>query len=242
MKNRHVQLWWSLAAYRSAVLVVVLGTDHYGGLGRLTLTHQHYATPFGVLPTARDLVDELAGALGEEAVFAEELHHRSEHSIELSLVWCHHTREGAPCDVLPVLCGSITDLAGDERIAWETSVDRFVEVVRGAMNRRRTLVVASADLAHVGPAFGGQAVGFAERAQLKAADAALLERVCEGDAEGFLSDIRAVGNRHNVCGVAPIYLMLRLLGETQGLTVAYALCPADARGTSMVSVGGVVLG
>ena len=49
---------WQLAAdaVEEAELVILLGTDHGGGAGALTLTRQNYATPWGVLPTARRIL------------------------------------------------------------------------------------------------------------------------------------------------------------------------------------------
>jgi len=55
---------------QAADVVVVLGTDHFGGHNPITLTRQHYATPYGVLPTEQTIVDHLAAALGEQAAFA----------------------------------------------------------------------------------------------------------------------------------------------------------------------------
>ena len=60
-------------------------------------------------------------------------------------------------------------------------------------------------------------------------------------ADGFFDAIRRVGDRNNVCGLPPIYLMLRLLPGTQGEVVAYDRCPADANGTSLVSICGVTI-
>ncbi len=228
-------------AVRAADLVLLLGTDHMGKDGALTLTRQHYATPFGVLPTARDVVNVLADALGEEAAFADELHHRSEHSIDLAAVWLHFVRGGEPCDVVPVLCGSFghfvrgeADPASDVKI--NALVDAFVQTTEG----RRVLVVAAADLAHVGPAFGGQPMDLIGRARMQAADYELIERMCEGDAEGFFAAIKRDGDRRNVCGVSSIYLALRVLGSTWGEQVAYDRCPADPNDTSFVSICGVL--
>jgi AmmeMemoRadiSam system protein B len=238
----YAQVWRAAAeAARAADLAVILGTDHYGQDGSLTLTRQHYATPFGVLPTAGDVVDALAEALGEEAAFADELDHRSEHSIELAAVWLHHIREGQPCEIMPILCGSFRlFIQGDVGAANDPALASALEALKAAASKRQTLVVAAGDLAHVGPAFGGHPLDLVGRARLQAADDALIERMCAGDAEGFLTGIQHVGDRNNVCGVPPIYLALRLLQPAQGELVAYDRCPADARGTSLVSVCGVV--
>ncbi|MBC7236764.1 MAG: AmmeMemoRadiSam system protein B, partial [Chloroflexi bacterium] len=53
----YARVWKSSAkALGEAELVIMLGTDHHGSPGRITLTPQHYATPFGVLPTAGEVV------------------------------------------------------------------------------------------------------------------------------------------------------------------------------------------
>lgn len=234
---------WERAAeaVRAADLAIILGTDHNGGHGRLTLTRQHYATPYGVLPTAGEVVDAAAAALGEEAAFGEELHHRSEHSVELAAVWLHHMRGGATCEVVPVLCGSFGHFVAG---AADPATDPGIEALAGALKRatagRRTVVVAAADLAHIGPAFGGAAVDAAGREALNAADVAMLAPVESGDPAGFFGELRKARDCNNVCGLPPIYLALRLLAPVTGETVAYDQCPADDHETSWVSVAGVV--
>jgi MEMO1 family protein len=235
---------WKRAAemVKAAELVVLLGTDHFGDDGSLTLTRQHYATPFGVLPTARDAVDALAQAMGPEIAFADELHHRSEHSIELAAVWLHHIREGQPCELLPILCGSFGHfLRGEEALEDDPVIAALLERLRQTMVERRTVVVAAGDLSHVGPAFGGQPLDWAGRARLQTADEELIERMCAGDGQGFYAALKRDGDRRNVCGLPPIYLALRLLDPVEGELVSHERCPADEKGTSLVSICGVVL-
>ena len=99
-----------------------------------------------------------------------------------------------------------------------------------------------ADLAHSGPAFGdAMPVDLAGRARMTAADDALIEAMCAGDAQAFYEQVAAENDRRNVCGLSPIYLTLRLLGETTGERAGYERCPADQEGASWVSVCGVVL-
>ena len=240
----YAEVWRAAAeAARQAELVIILGTDHRGGEGTLTLTRQSYATPFGVLPTEQSLVDALAGALGDEAVYGEELNHRQEHSIELAAVWLHLMRGGEAVSLLPILCGSFgAFVAGQGQPADHEPFARAVEVLQPAMAGRRTLVVAAADLAHIGPAFGDRhGVDFIGRAQQRNADERLMASICAGDAESFFAQIRDEGDRRHVCGLPPIYLTLRLLGEVQGHQAGYALCPADPQGLSFVSIAGAVL-
>jgi predicted class III extradiol MEMO1 family dioxygenase len=115
------------------------------------------------------------------------------------------------------------------------AVGAFQQVTSG-----RRVVVVAAGISHVGPAFGDQPLDLVGRARLQAADDELIERMCHGDAGGFLAAIQRTNDRHSVCGVPPIYLALRLLGAAQGERVAYDRCPADENGTSVVSICGIV--
>ncbi len=237
----YAHVWKRAAqAVREAELVILLGTDHYGD-DPFTLTRQSYATPYGVLPTATPIVDRLAATLGEEAAFAGELRHRGEHSLELVAVWLHHLRGGEATPVVPILTGSFHPfmLNGDTP-ASNPTIGAALNVLREAMAGKRTLVVASGDLAHVGPAFGGAPLDSAGRRGLRTADDELIAAMRAGDAATFFGAIRSVQNRNNVCGVSPIYLMLRLLGESRGEQAGYAVCPADERSTSVVTVAGMV--
>jgi AmmeMemoRadiSam system protein B len=231
------------AAVRDADLVIILGTDHAGSAGRITLTRQHYATPYGVLPTASDVVDAIAAAIGEEAAFAEEIHHRGEHSVELAAVWLHHMRDGQPCQVVPILCGSFHHFVqGQADPATDATLNATLDALRSASAGRRVVVVAAADLAHVGPAFSDPSpIDHIQFARLQAADEILIQTITDGDADAFFRTIAAEGDRRNVCGLPPIYLTLRLLnGQGRGELTGYERCPADGQNTSFVSVCGVV--
>ncbi len=231
----------STEAAQAADLAIILGTDHSGGPGKITPTRQSYATPYGLLPTASSVIDAVADALGDDEAFAEELHHRKEHSIELASVWLHHARKGRAIEVAPILCGSFAHfVAGHADPAADRQIERAITALRQATQGRNLLVVAAADLAHIGPAFGGPPVDPPNRAKLARTDEALLARMADGDADGFFAALQSVDDRNNVCGLPPIYLALRLLGVTRGETVAYDQCPADEGNTSWVSVAGLV--
>jgi MEMO1 family protein len=231
------------AAIQAADVVVVFGTDHIGSAGQITLTRQRYATPWGPMPIALDVVDAVAESIGEDEAFAEELHHRSEHSIELAAVWIHHLSRASPCPIVPILCGSFHPFTSDERDAdAEPAFASIVEALRSNLAGRRAVYVAAADLAHVGPVFGDPfPVGQTELEKLEDADTRLMQQVATGDASGFLGAIRADGDRRRICGLPPIYLMLRTLGEASGALIGYDQCPADPAQESVVSIGGMLL-
>lgn len=240
----YAKVWQRAAeAARAAEVAIILGTNHFHGQKLVALTRQSYSTPWGTLPTAVDVVDAVASALGEDEVFAEEFNHRNEHSVEAAAVWLHYFVRDRACEVVPVLCGSFQRfIEGEKQPAEDQEISRFVDVVRGATDDRRTLIVAAADLAHVGPAFGDRyTIGIPERSKLSAADSQLMAAVAGGDAEGVFQQVKQEGDSRRICGLSPIYLTLRLLGETRGEITGYAQCPADQQGNSYVSICGIVL-
>ncbi len=235
---------WRLAAdaVRAADVAVVFGTDHTGGPGEITLTRQNYATPYGALPTARYAVDAVAEAIGQHAAFASELNHVKEHSIELAAIWLHHFLGTSSCELVPILCGSFQPFTdGLQNPAEFEKFALLVGALRESLRGKRTLVVAAADLAHVGLAFGDSyAFGQGEKEALARADADLLAAAASGDAEAFIKPLVAEADRRRVCGLPPIYLALRLMGDARGCLVDYAQCPADQNDASWVSIAGMV--
>jgi hypothetical protein len=235
---------WAAAApaVKEAELIVILGTDHNGGEGEITLTRQDYETPWGIVPTDQEVVNKIAALVGEDAVFGGELRHRGEHSVEAALIWAHYLTRDKPCPVVPILCGSFESFI-HQNINPSTSVaiSATIEALREIASTRRTVIVAAADLAHVGPAFGDLLpLDLATRASLEAQDRRLIEVLGKADTGAFLEEIRRDGDQRRVCGIPPIYIMLALLARMEGTTTGYAQCPASEDGTSIVTICGMV--
>lgn len=240
----YAQVWQTAGvALQEADIVVVLGTDHSSTRPGLTLTRQQYATPWGVLPTARSVVDAIAEAIGPDNAFADELHHRREHSIELAATWVHFLRRRTDYYLVPILCGSFQSFIDQSTNPTDHPIlHQALQALASATVGTRVFVIAAGDLAHVGPAFGDPLpYGPAERAMLSAADSRLVDAICSGDAQAFLRPIADERDRRRVCGLPPIYLALSILGNARGRPIAYCQCPADTNGGSLVSIAGVIL-
>jgi len=238
----YASVWGCTAtAAKEVELFVILGTDHAAGSAEITLTRQNYATPWGAIPTDQDAVDEIVHEAGSE-VFDLELHHRNEHSVETAAVWLHYLLEGKPLNMLPVLCGSFQSFIDNEESPSQDA--RICAVVRGLKTiaiSRRTLFVAAADLAHVGPAFGDPLpLDVAAKARLADQDQKLIDVMKAGNAEDFFREIKDERDSRRICGMPPIYLMLSTMSEVTGLSTGYAQCPADQDGGSLVSICGMV--
>ena len=225
-----------------AELIVILGTDHNGRDGAITLTHQNYETPWGILPTDREIVSEIARSIGEADAFRDELHHRGEHSIEAALIWLQYVLGDMQCNIVPILCGSFQSFIDrSESASEDTSISATIEALRKVVALRRTIIVAAADLAHVGPAFGDTLpLDITGRARLAKQDHQLLDILSQGNAEAFFQEIRAESDRRRICGMPPIYIALSALSEVKGNVTGYTQCPASEDGGSLVSICGVL--
>ncbi len=241
----YAQVWQQASqAIGEIDLAIIFGTNHMGGNNLFALTRQNYATPFGIVPTASDVVDRLADSIGHEIAFEDELYHRNEHSIELALIWLHHYLAGRKtCELLPVLCGSFDRfINGDDDPAENKEISAVVNFLQEVAKNRRTLVIAAADLAHMGPEFGDSfPIDDAARTEIDRADRELVASMCSSDATKFFSLIKNEKDSRRICGLTPIYLTLRVLGDAHGELCGYNQCPADGANTSLVSICGVVL-
>jgi len=95
-----------------------------------------------------------------------------------------------------------------------------------AVSRRRVVVVAGADLAHMGPRFGDpEPVSPHELQRIEREDREMLGAVEAGDARAFFDAVARDGDRRRICGYSPIYATLRLLGRARGELRRYGQWP-----------------
>jgi hypothetical protein len=206
--HSYAHAYRALAEACDADTFVVFGTAHASPPRLFTLTRQSYDTPLGPVQTDASLVDALAAELGEAEVLGEELCHRTEHSVELQMVWLRHLFAGRDIRALPVLCSSISRLSDPA-----SGTERFLSALERALAGRRACFVAGADLAHVGPQFGDPRPPTAEElAALADEDRRTLSFLAGGDPAGFHRDGIRDEDRRRLCGVAPIYAAMRMAG------------------------------
>ena len=227
----------ALAEAPAADCFVLLGTAH-GGLDGLAFaaTAKAFETPLGPLEVDGEVLDAVVRRASPD-LFAAELAHRSEHSIEFQAVWLrylsHRAGREAP-RIVPLLASFAHEcLVRRTSPALERGVQAVLDAVRDAMAAvpRRYCVVAGADLAHVGPRFGDERpVDRGELARVRADDHALLEPVALNDAEAFFAEATRQQDRNRICGLSPIYALLRLLPAGPGRLLRYGQWP-DPDGT-----------
>jgi AmmeMemoRadiSam system protein B len=201
-------------------LFVILGTCHLPMETPLCLTDKTFQTPLGDLVCAKELAREVCEAAGLD-FFAEELVHKVEHSLEIQVVLLKYLAGQESCNfrILPVLLGGFhrmmekRELPGAEA-ALEAGTRALNEVLAGFPGRY--CVMASADLAHLGPQFGDpNSVLVSDLGRIEREDLAMLEWVLQGNPDGFYRHVMAEQDRRRICGLPPIYVWLRLMQGRQ---------------------------
>ena len=118
--------------------------------------------------------------------------------------------------------------------------DPFLREIRALLEERgdRMLVLAGADLAHVGPRFGDPgALNEEGLAYLEGQDRATLARVVEGDATGFFYSVVTDGDPRRICGLTPVYALLAALPGAKGKLLCYEQANDPSGTVSYASVG-----
>ena len=217
-----------------ADLFVILGTCHAGMADPFALTLKDYDTPLGPAAVDREFCEALARRYGED-LLASEPAHRGEHSIEFQAVFLRYLFGGRrDFSIVPILCSFLHEsLVSGKEPETEPRIPRFFDALSETMaaSRRRVCLVAGADLAHVGPRFGDpEPVTSAVLRRVEHEDLAMLDAVTAGDARSFYDSVAKDGNSRRICGLSPIYALLRCLGPSSGRLLRYAQWP-DPQGT-----------
>lgn len=228
-------------AYRAAAeaaaadCFIVFGTAHAGLDGHpFAATAKAYETPFGPLSVDEEVLQALERRAPSD-LFAAELAHRTEHSIEFQAVCLRYLyRRPDEVRIVPILASFAHEcLAQGRDPGDDPGVRGVLDAIRETMAAvpRRYCLIAGADLAHVGPRFGDPApVSPAQLARVEAEDRALLALVAAADPRGFVAAVARDGDSRRICGLSPIYALLRTLPGGRGRLLTYGQWP-DPQGT-----------
>lgn len=219
----------SLAERSDGDLFVIFGTCHAGMRDPFALTRKDYATPLGPAALDRDFVEAVASRAGQDC-FGSELAHRGEHSIEFQAVFLRYLYAGRrDFTIVPILASFAHEaLARRQGPEDDPRVGRFLDAVGEtiAASRRRVVVIAGADLAHMGPRFGDpEPVSPDELRRIEREDREMLGAVEAGDPRAFFEAVARDGDRRRICGYSPIYATLRVLGRSRGRLHRYGQWP-----------------
>lgn len=226
--------------------VVILGTNHFGEGTGVVACDKGYQTVLGTCKADRALIDALRAKLGE-APFASRYDHEREHSIELHIPWIQHVFGRNDKGEFPAVFGAlIHDPAVNNGESYDgngQALDGFVEALRDALGSLpgRTLVIASADLSHVGQAFGdeGTLAGDSPEAQQLRNNAfnhdrEMLELVAQRKPDELVAAMAWQRNPTRWCSVGNLVATLKLVQPERVDLLNYAGA-MDEQGTTLVT-------
>jgi AmmeMemoRadiSam system protein B len=236
--SAYAYAYGELKAHRPPALVVILGTSHYGaGPELFSATRKDYATPLGVVPTDGGFVDRLSRRYHGGDLFADELLHRNEHSIEFQALFLRWALGRHEFSVVPILVSSFHEMvAKGVAPVDDKRVGSFIEALSSEIDaeKRDVLIVAGVDFAHVGRKFGDEFTvdgSIAERVRRE--DHGLIEFITRGDPEGFFADILKDRDARRICGLAPMYTQLQLLKGRPGRLLKYGIAMEPDTGSAV---------
>ncbi|MCE5335437.1 MAG: AmmeMemoRadiSam system protein B [Desulfobacteraceae bacterium] len=207
---------------------IVLGTGHDHLDNYFAITVKDFETPLGIIRCDQNICEELIRSTPFD-IRASEYNHRVEHTIEFQAVFLSMVQPGAK--IVPLLCSFGPEDWDSTRLAVDAFARTLSDIV---FDKGRSVgIIASVDLAHVGPRYGDRPVarrGIVE--EHLASDAALLSMLEDCRADDFMAAINRDGNSRKICGVAPLYTLARALdGMSRGTTLCHAHAPVDENGS-----------
>lgn len=240
-RGGHSYAWGyrALAEAEPAELYVLFGTCHQPMRRPFAATALPYDTPFGPVTGDAAFLERLARRAPFD-IFEDELSHRREHALEFQAVYLRHlglSGDGAPASVVSILCVPPGRLPEGGTPRDDPATEQFIQTIVStvAEDGRRTCFIAGADFAHVGPQFGDPVPvdrRFADH--VRAGDLAMLDLAAAGDADGFYRQVvneppgpgmagesMAVGGPRRICGLAPMYALLRMVEGSTGSVLHY---------------------
>lgn len=251
----YAHAWGRLRVVDRPDRVIILGTNHFGEATGVCGCDKGFSTYFGACELDRGLVDSLRRALGPEnaeKLFRNRYDHEREHSIELQIPWIQHIlgqdEAGNYCKVFAALIHDPSVNNGESYDSKGLALQPFVEALRKAIDEvgGKTLVISSADLSHVGPAFGDQQPlhADAEGDEAKAAeefrnrvfqnDREMLAMVVENKPEELVSAMAWQQNPTRWCSTGNLVATLMLV-QPQSVEMFNYAAALDQQTRSMVS-------
>jgi AmmeMemoRadiSam system protein B len=155
----YAAVWGRMRVVDRPERVIILGTNHFGEGTGVIGCDKGYQSPLGTCEPDTAFVAKMRSSLGE-TLFSHRYDHEREHSIELQIPWIQHCLGKAENGNFPkVFAALVHDPSVNNGESYDgkgIGIQPFIDSLKKAIAESpgKTLVVSSADLSHVGPAFG----------------------------------------------------------------------------------------
>lgn len=261
----YASVWGRLRVVDRPDRIIILGTNHFGMATGVAACDKGFQTPLGTSPLDQQLADAVRARLGPDLaakLFEHRFDHEREHSIELQVAWIQHVL-GADDngEHIPIFAALIHDPvvnSGESYDGQGIGLTAFLDALRSALDEvagpreggaggsggggfARTLIVSSADLSHVGPAFGDQqplagddAAAEQARNRVLGHDQEMLQYVAQGKPDELIVAMSWQQNPTRWCSIGNIVAALKLAQPREVQILRY-MAAMDQQGMGMVS-------
>jgi AmmeMemoRadiSam system protein B len=219
----YVAAYGALRGRPAPTRVVILGTNHFGRSPSVVATVSSFSTPLGTTRPDVAFLEALEKQCGNLRTY--ELDHLREHSIELQVTWLQYLFGAGSFEIVPFLCpdpcGPTGTLPSDGQGVDLADFARMLGDLVAAKDGD-TLIVAGADLTHVGAAFGDERElddTFLE--EVRQRDVSLLDSLSMSDPASFLRSAAQNGNATRVCSAGCVFVLATALPQTTGTLLRY---------------------
>lgn len=204
--------------------VCVLGTNHFGRASSVTATGKAFETPLGVTRVDTEFLARVERRCGCD-IREHEFDHRREHSVELQVMCLQHVLGADGFTIVPFLCHDPCGPTGT-RPYDGVGVDLcdFAEALRAtiAEDDGDTLLVAGADLSHVGSQFGDTFhLDEAFLISVEQRDREALSRLESSEPEAFVKLLADTENVTRVCSAGCMFVVAYVLRDAKPTMLRY---------------------
>jgi len=203
--------------------VVILGTNHFGRSTSVVATANDFNTPLGTTRTDTEFLAKLEAQCGNIRQY--ELDHVREHSVELQLAFLQQLFGAAAFTIVPILCpdpcGQVwIDKQDEDAIDLKDFATALRDLVKD--DPADTLIVAGADLSHVGQDFGDERLlDDAFLKEVRDRDQLALDQLVENGADALVSSVAHEDNPTRVCSAGCISVLATVLSEATPQILRY---------------------
>jgi len=203
--------------------VVILGTNHFGRAKSIVATGKAFETPLGTTPCDMEFLEKLEQTHGNLREF--ELDHQREHSIELQVAWLQHLFGARSFSLVALLCPDPCGPTDRERSEdHRADLVRFSQTLACLMDDDGldTLLIAGADMSHVGLSFGDTrplSQEFLE--EVGTVDLHALQAIETSDPALFVKRLAGTGNATRVCSAGCIFTLASVLPSCKARMIHY---------------------
>ncbi len=198
--------------------VLIFGTNHFGRATSVVATSKPFETPFGITNVDGAFLHEIEQRCGQ-GLCADEFDHKREHSVELQVMCLQHMFGAENFAIVPFLCPNPCGPTGMKPFDGRgVHLDDFASAIRDAIRESDadTLLIAGADLSHVGQEFGDSfRIDDDFLTTVEARDHDALERLTAREPISFVETVAFEDNPTRICSAGCMYVVAEALPDAE---------------------------